>query len=330
MSASASHTRCFRAYSGRVDAVQTFTPSEIDGFILNGIDYVLEGSVHERLGLLRLHRWLRDQQLFALQEISSAIEGRYPAAVGQSLAWGLLDQRTGLNGYKCDIDILLEQENTESLVRDLERRGHYRRVIDAETGALIEVDEDIMEVPDKTLVGSIVIPFSLSQFDPRTQSYILRLAGEHQPLNVPKAGEPYLLYGVDAVHAYGGDPIDMDACTRPHGDLRIQVPEHNATTTLVRLFYSLKLGYLKPNLLLIVPHMLSLVDTTRIVDGTGKHDLLPFLKMYIEYHRHFINEEKYEEYMAQLQNVDATQGVAGFTFDEVYEALESLMADHGK
>lgn len=313
-----------QAYIGNSDAAQSLAPAEVGGFVQNGVDYVLEGTAHEALSALLLHKWLRDQQHAALDEVCRTVAGRYPIAVGQSLAWGLLDPRAALNGYKCDVDVIIDRQNVDALIADLQRLGHGRRVIDAETGALIEVDEDVSALPDKTSAGSIVIPLPLLHFPTKIRNIIERLANRYQPLNIPNDGAPYLLYGIDAVYAYGGTPIDMQRCSRPHGSIRIQTPEHNAVTTLVRLYYALKLGYLKPNLLLIVLRMLSVVSCARLIDGVAKSGLLPFLKTYLDYHRRFLSVEKFEEYMTLLANVDSSD-FTDFTFGDVYESLETLL-----
>ena len=312
-----------KSYSSQNKETYRFSQLDIEKLILNGLDYVLEGTNQEGSGVVLVHRWLQVQQYIALEEISGAINDCYQAAVGQSFAWGMLDKQSELNGYKCDIDILIEKKNVENFQRDLAKKGHHRRVIDVETGELILIDEDIEELPGKAFVGSIVIPFALARFDLRTQGYIRKLAGVYQPLNIPQTGEPYLMYGIDAVYAYGNQPIDMLSSTRRHGGIRIQSPEHNAVTTLVRLYYSLKLGYLKPNLLLIALRMINEVDASILVNSMKEYQLTPFLKMYIEYHRHFMSFEKYEAFTCLMYNDKST--FVEFSFHEVYESLENLI-----
>ncbi|MCF1485578.1 MULTISPECIES: hypothetical protein [Rhizobium/Agrobacterium group] len=314
-----------RSFTGQESVLESFSTREIDRLILTGTDYVLSGTSIESEGILSLHRWFSEQQKFALNEVRDAIAGKYPAAVGQSLAWGLHDRSALLNGYKTDVDILLERKNANALFADLEVRGHRKRVIDAETGDLIEVDKDYGCIPDKSFVGSIYIPFSLSQFDNRTQHHIKRLAGHHQPFNIPKKGDPYILLGVDAIHAYGGVAIDMLSCSVPDDALRLQKPEHNLEATLVRLRFFLQQGHLKPNLLLIIARMVSRVDPQDMVERMRKRALLPFLKSYIAYHEDFISQEALREYeiLTKETEFDGT-----IDFSEVYDSFETFLVSY--
>lgn len=317
-----------RAYTGDARYLDDFSGREIERLILTGSDYVLSGTAREAEGLLALHRWLRDQQRFVLEEITKAVSGRYTVVIAQSLAWGLLDPGAQLNGFKCDVDILLERENTDAIIRDLAAAGHPRRVIDAETAALIEVPERGAGDGDKSFVGSVHIPFSLSDFDSRTREYILQLAGHHQPLNIPKEGEPYLLFGIDAIHAYGGREIDLAACSRPHGALRVQKPDDNASTSLVRLYHALRLGYLKTNLLLLLARMMRAADPVLVTSQLAEQNLLPFLQAYTDYHRNIIGEDVHASYAAALAERNHVVGFEEFGFHEVYESMEAFLVDY--
>jgi hypothetical protein len=317
-----------RAYTTDAQYLNDFSGLAFERLILTGSDYVLSGTSKESDGLLTLHRWLSDQQRFVLEEISKTVSGHYPIAVAQSLAWGLLDPGAQLNGLKCDVDVLVERENTETIVQDLAAAGHLRRVIDAETGALIEVSEREVGIGDKSFVGSVHIPFSLSDFDARTQEYIRRLAGDHQPLNIPQEGEPYLLYGIDAIHAYGGHEIDMMACSRPHGSMRVQKPDDNTSTSLVRLYHALRLGYLKTNLLLLLARMVRVTDPVLVTDQLADQNLLPFLQAYTDYHRDILGEEAHASYAAAIAERDPVQRFDEFAFSEVYESMEAFLVGH--
>ncbi|MTI43208.1 hypothetical protein JM93_03079 [Roseibium hamelinense] len=317
-----------RAYNGDARYHDNLSDKEIERLILTGSDYVLSGTAREAEGLLTLHRWLRDQQGFVLEEIAKAVSGHYTIVIAQSLAWGLLDPGARLNGFKCDVDILLERENTERMIRDLAAAGHPRRVIDAETAALIEVPERSAGDRDKSFVGSVYIPFSLSDFDGRTRKYIRQLAGSHQPLNIPQEGDPYLLYGIDAIHAYGGRETDLAACSRPHGALRVQKPDDNVSTSLVRLYHALRLGYLKTNLLLLLARMMRAADPVLVTSQLAEQNLLPFLRAYTDYHRHIIGEDVHASYAAALAERSHFAHFEEFGFHEVYESMEAFLVGH--
>lgn len=315
------------AYIGDTRYLDRFSRYEIERLIQTGTDYVLFGTLRQSDGLLDLHRWLKNQQWNALKEIVKAVSGKYSVVIAQSLAWGLLDPGAQLNGYQSDVDILLQRENTEAIIRDLAAMGHPRRVIDAETAALIEISERDEDGEDKSFVGSVYIPFSLSAFDSRTRKYIIQLAGRHQPFNIPKEGDPYILIGIDAIHAYGGQPINLETSSRPHGETHIQKPIDNVSTSMVRLYHSLKQGYLKTNLLLLLARMMRMTDPSLVTSKLADQNLLPFLRAYTDYHRNIIGKDIHAAYAAALAEWDNIPTFNEFGFHEVYESMEEFLVN---
>ena len=298
---------------------------DISRLISCGLDYTLANSSWRSYCLLDLHEHLRRVQHQIVEQISSIVAQRYKIVVSQSFAYGVLDAGAVLNGYKSDLDILVADVDMPQFKRDLAAAGHVRRVLDAETGLPIALDEtdEVDFVPGKAMAGTFLIPLNIQSFEVKTQAYIRTLAGTHQPLNINARGEAFLLYGIDAISFYGSKPVDLDLCSlRADCSLPVQELAYNVAVAFRRLYSVVSEGILKPNLLFLICRMLKqtpLVEVERQLEEPYKQ----FFHAFVWYHQAVVLTDV--PWGANVANMSDEEIEHIATFSELYSSLDEYI-----